>query len=685
MTSLECFPKSVSKGLQSISAIKVSIVIPVFNKVEFTERCLNALFARTPFDIPWEVIVIDNASSDCTPELLQEVARQYSGLRWIRNDENLGFAGACNQGALNSLGEYILFLNNDTEAQENWLPPLVDILDRDFRVGAVGSKLLFPDGSIQHAGVVIVDRREIGDPLYAMHIHYKNFLDTEEVNKAQFYQAVTAACVLVRREAFEQVGGFDENYWNGYEDVDFCFKLQEKGWMIVYEPRSVVIHYESQSGPERFRRVRENITRLHQRWIGKITPDFVTFPGDVVKVVHPAVIKPYCLPFVSLIILTLNNLGYTQKCLESIYRYTPQDYEIIVVDNGSVDGTIEFLRNQPNVKLIQNDDNLGFALGNNRGLLEARGNYIVFLNNDVVVTEGWLTRLISCAESDPRVGIVGPRSNYVAGHQMVQNVPYGEDMKRMQEFAKEWSQNRMKQWEYTNRVIGFCMLVKREVVDKIGGFDPTFGLGNFEDDDFCIRAQIAGFRIKVAHDVFIHHFGSRTFQGEQIDYLELMYTNWEKFKAKWDLSQKLSLGEGYPIGMLIRRNFQEAKHQVPLQFAPYSLDGVHQVRYGACFSPQVLFWYIGRFQLHDNVTLVLYKEGNMDRVFQEISQMVRGIGFDPEDTPDILLFTEPLDEFGIAALLQAVDIVLITPDTPPSWRRWATYLGKKKEIIPSVS
>ncbi|GEM_PF-3406857 len=671
--------ESYTKRLKILQNPKVSIIIPVFNKVELTEKCLQALFTHTPSDIPWEVIVVDNASSDRTPEFLKEATQKYPRLRYLRNTVNLGFAKACNQGAEVSSGEYLLFLNNDTEVQENWLQPMVKLLDNDFRVGAVGGKLLFPDGSIQHAGVIILDHRKSSDPLYATHVYQKQSASLEVTNERRYYQAVTAACLLIRRKAFEEVEGFDEEYWNGYEDVDLCFKLQSKGWLIVYEPQSVVIHHEAQSGPERFRKVRENIERLHKKWLGKITPDYILFPDNSLQAISPPAIKKYEPPLTSIILLTRNNLEYTQKCLESIRRYTPEPHEIIVVDNGSTDGTVEFLGQEKGVTLVQNGENLGFPLGNNRGIREAKGNYLLFLNNDTIVTEGWLRRLIACAESDPRVGIVGPCSNYVAGLQIVPQVPYGEDMDKMQEFARAWSLERAGKWENVGRVIGFCMLVKREVIEAIGGFDLYFGLGNFEDDDFCIRAQLAGFRIKVAHDVFIHHFGSKTFQREKIDYRALMLENWEKFKKKWELPQNLSPTEGYPLGTLLKRSFSPAEHFVPLQPSPYPLDGARKVRYLAPFSEEVLLWYLRSFSPEEEVTLVVYEEGEPSAVLQKMTEFLAAQGIDPEKTPDILLVNESLSEGEHGALIQAVDTILLTENTPSSWKRWARYLGKRVE------
>jgi GT2 family glycosyltransferase len=260
-------------------------------------------------------------------------------------------------------------------------------------------------------------------------------------------------------------------------------------------------------------------------------------------------------PITSIIILTHNQLGYTKRCIESIFKQTKEPFELIVVDNGSTDSTNMYLeklvhtyvtetdgskqntkpvtqhgkkkrKKKPKnakllngtcrgVRLIKNDKNLGFAAGNNQGMAVAKGNYILLMNNDVVVTPGWLNRMISCVEQRPKIGIVGPMSNYVSGPQLVKEVSYDTtSLARLNKFAKEFAEKNTDQGKLIWRVVGFCMLIKRAVIDKIGGMDDRYGLGNFEDDDFSLRAALAGFESRIAEDCFVHHFGSRTFIGE---------------------------------------------------------------------------------------------------------------------------------------------------------------------------
>jgi len=271
----------------------------------------------------------------------------------------------------------------------------------------------------------------------------------------------------------------------------------------------------------------------------------------------------------SIIILTYNQLEYTKKCLESIAANTPEPHEIIIVDNGSTDGTVEWLRNlaaeNSDYRVIENKENLGFALGNNKGIAEAKGDYVVLMNNDVVVTPGWLKRLVKVAKRKPQVGIVGPMSNYVSGPQLVKEVTYKKtSLSGLSKFSKAFARKHAGQTMPYWRVVGFCMLIKREVIDKIGGLDGRFGLGNFEDDDFSLRAALAGFESWIVKDCFVHHFGSRTFAGAKIDFRESLHKNWEIFKEKWGIPADVAYGASYDMAKVVKNGFIPEKHYCPL-------------------------------------------------------------------------------------------------------------------------
>jgi GT2 family glycosyltransferase/glycosyltransferase involved in cell wall biosynthesis len=240
------------------------------------------------------------------------------------------------------------------------------------------------------------------------------------------------------------------------------------------------------------------------------------------------------LPVVSIILITFNQWNYTKKCLDSIRKYSKVHYEIIVVDNNSADKTIKNIeKNYPEIRLIKNVYNLGFPKAANQGLTAAYGEYVLLLNNDTEVTNGWLERMVEIAESNHKFGIIGPMSNAVSGVQIDKDAKYNS-INEMRIYAKTVSTKNSGIVEEFPRVAFLCTLIKKELIDKIGGLDERFSPGNFEDDDFCLRAQLAGYKTIIAKDVFIHHYGSVSFkQNGENKYAERLQINEKIFIEKW--------------------------------------------------------------------------------------------------------------------------------------------------------
>lgn len=241
----------------------------------------------------------------------------------------------------------------------------------------------------------------------------------------------------------------------------------------------------------------------------------------------------------SIVLLAFNEIEYTKLCIESIFRHTSVPFELVLVDNGSTDGTGEYFDTISGAKVIKNKENLGFAKGCNQGVESSSGDYVLLLNNDTIVTENWLDNLIYCMEGNPEIGLVGPVSNFVAGEQQIE-VPYGSSIEEMQVFARQFNRRDTSKYVETNHLIGFCLLIRRSVIERVGLLDERFGLGNFEDNDYCTRAMLAGFKLVRAGDTFIHHFGNRTFIGNSIDWHSLMEGNWEIFKSKWEQHEEVT-------------------------------------------------------------------------------------------------------------------------------------------------
>lgn len=239
----------------------------------------------------------------------------------------------------------------------------------------------------------------------------------------------------------------------------------------------------------------------------------------------------------SIIILTWNQLPLTRACFASIAENTPEPYELIVVDNGSTDGTVEWLRNQAvtdaRIRLIENSINRGFAAGCNQGISAARGNYILLLNNDTVVTPGWLSGLREVLDRNPDAGIVGPMTNCASGIQVVADADYAS-LPELFAWAATFRENNRYRVIAHRRIVGFCMLFRKDLIKKIGLLDESFGPGNYEDDDLCLRAELAGYRNLIAADVFIHHEGGASFKGNNVQYAQAMADNRQVFEKKWN-------------------------------------------------------------------------------------------------------------------------------------------------------
>ena len=221
----------------------VSIIIPVFNNANYTQNCLERLTQTLPHNFKGEIIIVDDASSDETPDLLSRWAKLDPRIQVLRNTENAGFIRSCNRGASAAQGEIIVFLNNDTLPQPGWLPPLLRILRDRPDAGAVGGQLIYPDGTLQEAGGLICS-----DGSGCNFGKHAKSADAPLFNFVREVDYCSGALLATRRNLFMETGGFDLRYEPAYyEDSDYCFTLRSKGHRIYYQPESVIVHFEGAS------------------------------------------------------------------------------------------------------------------------------------------------------------------------------------------------------------------------------------------------------------------------------------------------------------------------------------------------------------------------------------------------------------------------------------------------------
>ena len=242
-------------------------------------------------------------------------------------------------------------------------------------------------------------------------------------------------------------------------------------------------------------------------------------------------------PLVSIGIVSFNNRELTELCLESIAHHTIHpSYEIVVVDNASTDGSREWLEQEavkrPNLRLIANDTNRGFGAACNQAFAEAAGEILCFLNNDTVVTRGWLSAMVRTLASSPQAGLVGPSSNGVANEARVE--PAYTDLDGLREWAGDFV------WRHDGESFSipmlalYCAALRREVWEEVGGIDERFEIGLFEDDDLSRRIRRAGYDILCLREAWVHHFQEASFGAlPKEEYARIFEANRRRCREKW--------------------------------------------------------------------------------------------------------------------------------------------------------
>lgn len=234
-------------------------------------------------------------------------------------------------------------------------------------------------------------------------------------------------------------------------------------------------------------------------------------------------------PQVSVIIPVLNGLDYVRECIDSLYASRVNaSYEVIVIDQKSTDGTRQLLRNYAsrfeNFTLIENPENVGFARAMNQGASVAKGQYLVLANSDLIFTHGWLDPLLQAVQQDPEIGIISPVTNYVGEGPQLDLEAVGIKPHEANSYAEK-AANRHQELDAVDRLVFFCVLIRKNIYDLLGGLANIYSLGNYEDDDFCLRARLAGYKLRIACNSFVFHYGSKTFIRQKIDYKKVMQRN----------------------------------------------------------------------------------------------------------------------------------------------------------------
>lgn len=245
----------------------------------------------------------------------------------------------------------------------------------------------------------------------------------------------------------------------------------------------------------------------------------------------------------SIIIVTWNNFKYTKECIKYLTEYTDKFYELIVVDNASSDGTVRWLEtlthkegNRTGLKIIKNKENVGFSKAVNQGLAVANGDYVFLLNNDLLVSEYWLSTLIGHLETLPNAGAVGGMGRAIGGKQdyaaIYGQLPY-EDVNGFIDFSQKVYYKNKGNYTETKILSGSCMLIKADLFRNLGGLDEGCKMGA-DDADLSIQLRLKGYRLYVAEDIFFHHYNHVSFLLLDDQAREQAYADsWDYFNHKW--------------------------------------------------------------------------------------------------------------------------------------------------------
>ena len=531
----------------------LDIVIVSYRCRDMLRDCLTSLRTFPPRG-GGRIWVVDNVSGDGTVEMVSE---EFPEVELIASDENLGFSKANNLAIARGSARYVLALNPDTRMVKGTLDHMLELMERKPEVGMSGCRLELPDGTFDHAA-----RRSFPTPLGALaHFTGVGRLEKAPAKLSQYraldvesgpVDAVNGAFMLMRREALEQAGLFDEGYWMYMEDLDLCYRFARAGWITWFEPSVKVIHikagtsgqyrsprlnYAFHYGMLRFYRkhyapdanvlkrsfiyagiasklgislARNGVRRLWKR--NRSRPAPIAAEGEETSALSPARPRPVAdKPLLSLIIVSREQGKLLKQCLASA-RVALQEIggatELILILNGApAPGSALEDELFEGAEVVREPENIGFAPAVAEGVRLAAGEWVALLNDDATIERPALVRMLTAAASAADVGSVAAQMRFADRPQIINSA--GVELDKLGVASDRLLGEPVSASE--TEVIdvfgasGGCALYRREMLDDIGGFDESF-FAYLEDVDVAWRARMGGWRcLYVPEAVALHH------------------------------------------------------------------------------------------------------------------------------------------------------------------------------------
>ena len=542
----------------------LSVIIVTWNTADLTIECVRRV-ERELGALSGECLVVDNGSA---PEDVTRLSAAIGGSRLIRNADNVGFAAAVNQGLRLSRGRHIVLLNSDAFLGAGALRHLVDYLDANPEVGAVGPLVLHPDGRVQGSARGFPDALSAFFGRRALLTRYfpRNPLSRRNLpalghatREPMRVDWLSGACVAMRRAAVEEVGGFDERFFMYWEDADICWRMGQRGWQMIYDPRVRVVHLVGGSSERAvlrctvefhrsaYRFYRKHLTgrtahplnlvaaggltaralalvaaRLAVRFGGRTRSEGAA-PTRVPEAEGPDVpVQPPPLPVqesgtrsptmarapVTVVVVNWNAGGHLERCLSALDRQTCEPDEVIVVDNASRDGSASGIdARHRGVRTIALPENVGFAAACNVAARTIRAStWIAMLNPDAVPEPDWLAKLMESVERVPGCASFGSQLILADPPHLLDGTG---DIYHVSGLA--WRRHHYRPVSADAQVAGeifapcaAAALYRRDAFMAAGGFDDRY-FCYFEDVDIGFRLRLLGHRAWYVPEARVRH------------------------------------------------------------------------------------------------------------------------------------------------------------------------------------
>ncbi|MCP4692619.1 MAG: glycosyltransferase, partial [Desulfobacterales bacterium] len=509
----------------------VSAIVSTYNSERFIRGCLEDLEAQTIAD-KVEIIVIDSHSPQNERAIVEEFQRRCDNIVYLRTDERESVYGAWTRGIKMSRGKYITNANTDDRHRKEAYETMVNVLEAR------------PEISLVYADLLITDtENETFEKCTPVGKFRWMEWDREDLLKQGCFMGPQP---MWRREVHEEYGYFDDSFIIS-GDYEFWLRISQTR-EFHHLPELLGLYLRAPGSIEHANRPRqreENATLFTVYREAADSGRIIRRPGPDGTVQSMMKEAPKTAggkkaapprPRVSIILTAANQKKYIRDCLESIRAHTPESHEIIIVNNGAAKGVAKWLKKKcraaKHLRLIKGRKTAGPAEWWNQGVKEASGDFLLFTHNDAAVSDGWLTAMLDALEADPEFGVAGPMTNARGG---VQDHPEARfrSMDKFKKYAEAFrTRNRGRRVE-TRELAEFCLLCRREALEKADGFDDRYKSDAVMVKDFCTRVSLEGWRSVIAADALVHHHDVHADPGRKNDELARVARDTGVYLKKW--------------------------------------------------------------------------------------------------------------------------------------------------------